>query len=312
MPNAVGHVKWFSEKGVSAPLPSLSTTEWLFIGLLIIAGVILLFLLNRLMKKPDETLDEKLKPLRPWIPTIIRWSTAILLIGNYWQRNLYAPNINYDFSGLSSLLIAGLIIVVVMLLLGVYTRTAGAILLTIYIMSVLIVQTPIELLDHLEYVAIGLFLLLSDTGKLSVANQLVDPLEKIVHKFDYLAQPSLKVFSGLTLIVLAFSEKLLNMTLANDFLTNHSSWNFLSSFGLNDRNFIILAAIVEILIGLSLVLNMATRLSVLLLLLVMVLTALLLGLDEIIGHLFAVGLAFAVWVGPNDNLHLKKLRSLLS
>ena len=116
----------------------------------------------------------------------------------------------------------------------------------------------------------------------------------------------LRTFTGLALVILAFSEKLLNMNLANDFLVHYENWNFLASFGMDNRNFIIMTGIIELLLGLSLILNKAVRLSTLALLLTMIATALLLGIDEVIGHLFAVGLVFAVWVGPNINFSLKK------
>lgn len=302
----LGHVKWFSEEASLSIIPNLSAAEWLVVILSIIAGVALMFLLAKLTIKPSKSLDDTLKHLRDWVPTAVRWSTAALLIVNYWQGQLYASNIEYDASTLASLLNAGLVAVAIMLLLGVYTRIAAIALLVFYSVSFLVVSDPVQLLDHVGYVGTGLYLALSAPGKLSVAMKNDDPLSSRFKRFDYLALSLLRTFIGLGFIVLAFSEKLLNMALANNFIVEHSSWNFLSSFGLSDRNFIIMTAVVEILIGLSLILNKMPRLSTLVLLMTMVVTATLLGIEEITGHLFAVGLVFAVWVGPNVSLWSKK------
>ncbi len=308
---ALGHVKWFAEDAVSSSsnVLSLSTSEWLVIVASLVIGVGLMLLIAKLLTKPNKFLDDKFKPFREWVPTVVRWSTAALLIAGYWLGHLYASNIDYSPSSLSSLLNVALIVIAVLLLLGAYTQIAGAGLLIIYALSFLVVDAPIELLDHLEYIGLGLFLMLSPTGELSVNKNLVDPLSPVMGKNGYLALPMLKIFSGLTLIILAFSEKLLNMSLVNAFLVNHSSWNFLSSFGLSNRNFIILSAIIVVLIGLSLILNKAARLSTLLLLVTMTITATLLGPLEVTGHLFAVGLVFAVWIGPNEDLKFRKKHS---
>lgn len=308
MISALGHVKWFSEDSASLIIPNLSIAEWLIVAFLVALGVALMFLLTKLATKPNKRLDDKFKPLREWAPTVVRWSVATLLIANYWQGYLYASNIGYDASTLASLLNAGLVAVAIMLILGVYTRTAGTVLLVLYTVSFVVINDPVQLLDHIGYVGIGLYLALSNPGKLSIAMKIVDPLSSKIKKFNRLALPFLRTFIGLGFIVLAFSEKLLNMTLANNFLMGHSSWNCLSSFGLNDRNFIIMTAIAEILIGLSLMLNKLPRLSTLVLFITMVVTASLLGIEEVTGHLFAIGLVFAVWVGPNLNLQLKKLQ----
>ena len=305
MYSLLGHIKWFAEDTDSSSIASLATKEWLVITGCLIIGVALMWLINRLMAGPSKVLDNKFKNLRPWAPTVVRWSSAALLIANYFQDYLFAPNIDYSQSYSSALISAVLVAVALLLLLGIYTRIAGMVLLVAFVLSIFVVSNPLQLLEHLEYIGIGLFLVFSDTGRLSIINKVPDPLTSL-GKFDYLSLTMLRTFTGLALVILAFSEKLLNMNLANDFLVHYENWNFLASFGMDNRNFIIMTGIIELLLGLSLILNKAVRLSTLALLLTMIATALLLGIDEVIGHLFAVGLVFAVWVGPNINFSLKK------
>lgn len=304
MLSALAHVKWFSEGDETATIANLSTTEWLVVAGFITLGVFIMFLLGKFLRPTNVKLDEKFKNLRDWVPAVVRYSTALLLIFNFWRGYLFAPNISYASGTLYLLISAVLIAVALLLLFGVFTRVAGVGLLVIFFAGLLVANEPMELFDHLEFIGLGLFLMFSGPGKLSVPTQLTDPLEPLSSK-DWLASPLLRTFAGLGLIVLAFSEKLMNMTLSNDFLLEYN-WNFLSSYGLSDRNFIIAAGIIEVLVGLTLVLNMVPRLGTLALLGVMITTAVLLGVDEIFGHMFAVAVVAAVWVGPNVNLFKKQ------
>lgn len=296
----LAHVKWFSEGDEASTIANLSSTEWLIVAVSIILGIVLMWLVSRLMRPIDEKLDNRFKSLREWVPTIVRYSTAGLIIFNYWHGYLYAPNIEYNDGTLFLLVNAVLILVALMMIFGILTRLGGALLLASFAIGVFVAQDPLQLLDHLEYVGLGLFLMLSVPGKLSVQTKLSDPLDSLSSR-SRLASPLLKTFAGISLVILAFSEKLMNMTLSNDFLLEHD-WNFLSSFGLSDRNFIIAVAVIEVLIGLTLVLNLAPRLGTLSLLFAMITTAALLGVEEVFGHMFAVAVVAVVWVGPNNNL----------
>lgn len=300
MLTGLAHVKWFSEGSETATIANLTTAEWLVVLGSVVLGIVAMWLVNKLMRPFDMKIDDRFKDFREWVPTVVRYSTALLLIFNFWQGYLFAPNIEHGGGSLYLLINAVLILIALMLLFGILTRLAGSMLLIVFVIGALVANDSIQLLDHLEYFGLGLFLMFSAAGKLSVQTKLSDPLASLSTK-DWMATPLLKIFAGVGLVVLAFSEKLMNMTLSNDFLLEHH-WNFLSSFGLSDRNFIIAAGIIEILVGLTLVLNLASRLGTLALLSVMIMTAALLGVEEVFGHMFAVAVVVAVWVGPNESL----------
>ena len=168
MYSLLGHIKWFAEDTDSSSIASLATKEWLVITGCLIIGVALMWLINRLMAGPSKVLDNKFKNLRPWAPTVVRWSSAALLIANYFQDYLFAPNIDYSQSYSSALISAVLVAVALLLLLGIYTRIAGMVLLVAFVLSIFVVSNPLQLLEHLEYIGIGLFLVFSDTGRLSI------------------------------------------------------------------------------------------------------------------------------------------------
>lgn len=299
MQDLTAHVKWFTNGNSVSEVPSASLTEWLWVVAGLAVGVGLIFVIDKLFKKHglEKRLDSSLGHLRPWVGTVVRLSTGALLVANFLLDYLYAPNIVSDGSVSHQALSLLMLSIGLVLLLGVYSRLAGAALIGIYLISALSVPEPVQLLDHLEYLGIGLYLTLAGGGKFILAPNLKDPLDSLT-KYSYLALPALKLFVGLALIVLAFSEKLLDISLANEFLSEHD-WNLLSAIDVSDRAFILLAGAIEALIGLAFVINKATRLSSLALLVVMVLTAILLGIEEVIGHLFALGLVFGVWVGTS-------------
>jgi hypothetical protein len=106
----------------------------------------------------------------------------------------------------------------------------------------------------------------------------------------------LRIFVGFGLMALALSEKLIGVGLSTDFLQHHN-WNFLQPIGVSDRLFIIISGITEFVVGLTLVLNIAPRLTTAIVALLMTITAFLLGVDEVFGHLFALSLVAVVWLG---------------
>ncbi len=304
--SGLAHVKWFSESDSSALLHDLTSTEWSVVVAAVAAGILLMIFIDKLTRPLNKRLDEKLLGLRNWVPTVVRFSMAFLIVFNFWEDNLFAPNIIVGNAFVHLIINAVLVGVALMLFLGIFTRTAGALLLVMFTLGILAAAEPIQLFDHLEYVGAGLFLLFASSGKLRVKTELSDPLSSLSTR-EWLASPLFRTFVGFALVTLAFSEKLLNLTLSNDFL-QRNSWNFLSGLNVNDRNFIILAGVVELLVGLTLVLNKAPRLGVLTVLCVMIVTAVALGPEEVFGHMFAVGIVAAVWVGPNEDL-LKKQAS---
>ena len=227
MYRTLAHVKWFSTDSQLETVDSLVLTEWTVVFLVILAGILLMYFVDKIFKPFDKILDDKLSRWRDWVPTVVRYSTAVFLIFNYWNNIFFASNIDYSNDTLYTVVTASLILVALGLIFGVYTRLAGVILLASYVLAFLSTSDPVQLLDHLVYLGIGLFLLYSEAGKLSLANVDFKPLTKLKSN-AWLATPLLKTFIGLGLIIMAFSEKLLNLTLANNFLLDHN-WNVLSS-----------------------------------------------------------------------------------
>jgi hypothetical protein len=213
-----------------------------------------------------------------------------LLILNAWQDQLWAQNITTDDTPLQVLswLGAGLGLLMIA---GIFVRTSAISVGVLYLISLLFVS-PVNLLEHIEYLGLAAYLAAVGGGPLTIKRlQSYDLLS--LEAYRNRAKDLLQKGVGLSLIILAFSEKLFAFGIAHQFLNNHH-WNFLD-FAVSNRLFIIIAGSFELLIGLALFFNLATRLVVLGVLGLFITTAILLGLDEVVGHLFAVGLLAVVW-----------------
>lgn len=284
------HVKWFVEEG-RQPVAALSSVEWFMVAVGILAGTGLLLGIHRLLIKSGTThkLDNSLGKYGKAIPYIVRYTTGLLLVINAAKGLLFAPNVPTDVHDIAPLLSMVLAAAGVLLIIGFKIRWAAAAILVAYFASILFIHPLLDVLDHIEYVGIGLYLLLYGNNSLNAFTQ--------SKRLQPLLSPEslLRIFVGIGLMTLAMSEKLLGVGLSTDFLQHHN-WNILQGLGVSDRLFIVVAGITEFVVGLTLVVNIAPRLTTAIVAILMTLTAVLLGVEEVFGHLFALSLVAVVWL----------------
>ncbi len=143
-----------------------------------------------------------------------------------------------------------------MLIFNLFPRIAASFIIVIYL--VLATQFGmLEVLDYVNFIGIALFLVL---------------LHSDDEKQQALAVPAIRTITGLTLVVLAFSEKLLNPDLGLRFL-EVNDWNFMHGLGFtafSNELFILSAGFVELLIGLVFIFGLLTRTNTLVLVAFMV------------------------------------------
>lgn len=299
-----GHVKWFVDSTVGSDLTTksvspLSTTEWLVVLFATTVGVYLLFLIDKWLRKSklDRSIDKKTKNFQLILVPIVRITAGMILVVNYINNVIIAPNVAqnqvHKFWIVSSLIIG------LFLLVGLFSKYSAVAMLGLFGSASLLVE-PVELLDHLEYIGLSLFIIKTGGGNFSLDNKLIKsyktPKQDII-----VAQKYLLFWSGLAILILAFSEKLGNIHLASAFLLEHN-WNLLSGVGISDRIFIIIAGVIEAVVGISLILRKAMRLTTLVTLGLMVTTAVLLGVQEVIGHIFAIAIVASAWlITPKDS-----------
>ncbi|MCA9348936.1 hypothetical protein KC878_02200 [Candidatus Saccharibacteria bacterium] len=301
MQEIFAHVKWFENDMFVEHQPRLEFGEWLIAGLILFIGLAVLRLIGKWLSanKFDKKLDARFKPIRNYVPTVVRLSTAGFLLVNFINGYLLAPNVTADHSYIAGLIGYLFLTSAIILILGLYTDLAAYLLATGWLL-VFFKTSPVDVLEHFEYIAIAGYLLFRGPGRYSLDRYLKIPGKYSLNKkLRYASLNFYRVGIGIGLVVLAFSEKLANLTLAQGFLDEHH-WNLLAQAGATDRNFILIAGTIELILGLALILNFASRLVVLVILGTMILTAAVLGVNEVYGHLFAVGLVVAILVNDKQ------------
>lgn len=285
----LAHVKWFVEND-GYPKFTLNFTESLAVTMAIILGLVTLFFLNKV--NWFNFLDKYSSKLKDFLPLIVRLMAAATIFLNLNSAVFLAPN--FDNSTLISKILTPILVVIAsMFVIGFYTKYAAFGLLASYLVT-FFAYNPFDVLDHLELVGISLFLTITGSGLVSYDNK-IGKVRKPSNSTLKKASRQLLMWSGGAIAVLAVTEKLLGIELANSFLAIHN-WNFLSGLGVSDYYFILIAGTFELIVGLSLILGLATRLATLGVLVLMVITASLLGVKEIYGHLFAVAVVACSWV----------------
>jgi uncharacterized membrane protein YphA (DoxX/SURF4 family) len=299
------HVKWFVEQNITFE-PAITQAEMLFVTGFVTVGLLLAWVADEVIKKqqPIANVSDALQKFRPWLPTAARFVLALMLIYSSINNYLFVPNLANE-GELASSLTSFISVLGVMLLLGLGTRIAAVGLAVVYFMAISIFGIY-HMLDHIEILGLSAYLLIEGSGNWSLNSlfmkEKIAPLKLRMHSLRIIL-----VSAGISFAVLAFSEKLADLPLAMTFLGDHS-WNFLSAFGVSDRHFVIFIGASELTIGLTLVFGLASRLVVFMLLGILILTAALLGLSEVVGHAFAITVVAAAWLIQDLPLMKSKLK----
>src|SRR5262249_20125704 len=143
---------------------------------------------------------------------------------------------------------------------------------------------PLVVLEHVEFVGIALFFYGVGRGPYSgdalLGRQWYAPSFLVRHTLD-----ALRWGIGGSMIILAFTEKLLNPTLAEAFLRQKINFNFGQAFRMSDQVFIACAGTTELTLGLLLISGVMPRLAVLMTLAPFSLTLPYLGFVELVEHI---------------------------
>lgn len=301
----LAHVKWFVPTGHEAPpdLAAFALTEpavqiWLLLALLLVAAS--LWLDSRLPRLPQ--------PHGIWrslIMSSLPVLTGLSLLLSTWSGNVIAPHFAGDDSSMRLLL--GLQGLAAALLLLPGTVWYGALCLVVLHLGLFLRAGPLAALEYLNVLAIAGFLLLQH-----------HPNGALRERLQAWAVPVLRIGTGLALITLAFSEKLLRPDYAETFVQTYM-WNFMYNLGFesySDRLFVLSAGAMEAVLGTILVLGTTTRLNILVISGFMLTSNLTFfvqdnlqeALTEIIGHLPIIAIAIiCVCFGAGQRLKASTL-----
>lgn len=273
----------------------MPSVNLMLIGLvLLLVGVFVAKLVDRLACRysltPCRLLSESHRPLR-----LVYYLIAVYFLGAAISGSFLVPHIRVS-DELVHVGVAVQLLIYTFLLLG--RGRVGCALLISLLFVVAGLHDPLFWLEYPLLLALAWIVLYADEKPTETGLLLV------------------RCLLGLSLIALAFTEKLIDPTRAMALLEHHD-FNFMSQLGLaySDRLFVYSAGAVELLLGLVLLLGWVTRLTVSALFAVMVATNVYffvvgeyqMAMVELVGHLpiFACGILLLFYhptraVNPQD------------
>lgn len=289
---ALAHVRWFATEKTPIKAYSLSDSPvliWIGISILLIAIGIYL---EKKIKVPNyfHKFTEK---YAPYVLSMASIGFGLSFLIFSYNGFIFAPNLLAN--GSTDLLIIIQALAGLMILLGIYERVGGLLLIILFILGINRFGF-LEMIDALEIVGFALYAIIVGRPKFKIID--IELFGKLRHKIHPYGLALLRVGTGLNLIILGFSEKILAPSLTADFLSTHS-WNFMQKIGFESFTnywFAFSAGSVEVMFGIFFLLGLVTRITTLTLAVFLVTTLVLLGPIELIGHLPHFSMAIVLFI----------------
>jgi uncharacterized membrane protein YphA (DoxX/SURF4 family) len=235
------------------------------------------------------------------LPLIIGVHCAVPLLVDGTETRLFSPN---DTMTSAPAYIVGVCetFVALSFFYGGLTRISAVLLAAIWFASFWIVG-PEATLENTLFLGVAVFFFMTGRGPLSIDRLLLPNLEPPAWLVRNSVIP-LRIGLGISLTVVAFTEKLANQPLALDFLKTHPL-NFTAALGLPLSNelFVLCAGSVELIIGLWITLGIFNREIVIIALLPFNLTLSVFNQTELAGHLpfYGIMALLLVWETGSEN-----------
>lgn len=233
------------------------------------------------------------------IPLVLAVHLGVPLLVNGLNHTLFSPN--NALQGIWAYLFSlGQIGVMLGLFYGSATRLSALLLAVMWGAGLFAVGIE-AMLETVHVLGFSAFFYCAGRGPLAVDRALFPKWEPGPSLVAW-AVPLLRLGVGLSLIVVGFTEKLLNVPMAVDFLAEYPL-NFLPALGipLTDAQFVLMIGAVEILVGLCVLSGVFLRDIILVAWFPFNLTLGIFGPDELVGHLpfYGAMALFFVW-GKSD------------
>jgi uncharacterized membrane protein YphA (DoxX/SURF4 family) len=302
---AAAHERWF----VEGPFPA---TDWSAIWSLPVlmaataaAGTVgLLAFLQQRLGDPLWPRPAALQRLEPAAPAILGVQTAIAMIYAASQLTLFVPNIELP-RNVGGVLVSGLAIVAgFSFITGVLTRVGAVI--TAGLLIVALAYAPVDqVAEHVIFVGIALYLVAVGRGVVRYDGRKEEDRSEITDRLLPHALTILRVSAGASIIILAFTEKLLNNELGVRFLQAYPEFNIGRQVGIDwftDERFVYAAGIVEAVAGAALISGFLPRVVILALWIPFNLGIAFLPPTELIGHLPILSTMYVLLVRGTEGI----------
>lgn len=255
---ASAHVKWFVEseavtaaKHGAVPFYYLSSAEvvtWSFIAVLLVA---IAGLLSRVLPEPRAVASfaaHHRKAINRAAQAVLGLFLVAIALG--W-RVVLAPELPVGDDAWTLGLWVAEIVAGLLLVANVWPRAGAAILLGLHVAVGLDVGFT-ALAENALLAGLAFYFLVNDS-----------PARSPLRRLDRYGVEAVRISVGVSLIVLAFSEKLMYPELSLEFLGSHG-WNFMPALGFawfTDELFVLSTGFVELVFGVVFILGYVTRIN---------------------------------------------------
>ncbi len=296
------HVKWFATPEKDTPFYKITDPN---VILAIVLGLIIIGLgiyLENKLKVPNR-LNASIQKWAPKVLSIASIGFGLAFIIFSLQGFIFAPNLP-AVGAMGASMLALQFLAGIMILLGLYERVGGLLIILLFILGIN-EYGMYEMLDTLEMIGFAIYVIIIGRPKWKIRDtNLIEPVTHPMHSYGL---PILRAGTGLNLIILGFTEKILTPSLTDNFLSTHN-WNFMQSLGFEGFTnywFAFSAGSVEILFGIFFLLGLVTRTTTICLAIFLATTLVLLGPVELVGHLphFSIAIVLLV-LGAGSKLVL--------
>ncbi len=283
------HERWFVPNDEQPP------TDWgalisIPVLLAVLAGAATIVVLRWLQYRLGDPLWPRpafFQRMEPSAPAILGVQAAITLIFQASRLDLFAPNIELPENVLGVVLAIMAVAAAFSFITGVLTRLGAAIIGLLWLSCFALVP-PIEVLEQTLWLGIAVYLAAVGRGVVRIDGGAEEDRNRLSDRLLPWALPALRVSVGISVLVLAFSEKLLNVGLGELFLEEYPKFNVLEWAGIDwftDERFVYLIGIIETMAGCALIAGYLPRLVILGLWVPFNLGIAFLPPQELIGHL---------------------------
>ncbi|MGH2560995.1 MAG: hypothetical protein ACRDJH_18170 [Thermomicrobiales bacterium] len=303
---AVAHERWFVEDEGPAP-PEWGDFFSLPVLLALLGAVVALAILAVLQRRLGDPLWPRppfFQRLEPCAPAILAVQTAITMIYAATQLDLFVPNIDLPRNA-GGVLVAGITIVAAFsFITGVLTRLGALVIIGLVVLG-LAFASWYEVLEQILFVGIALYLVAVGRGVIRMDEGQEEDRFAFMDRLLPHALVILRISAGISVVTLAFTEKLINVDLGIAFLQEYPRFNVAQELGIDwftDRRFVYAAGIVECVAGIALLAGYLPRLVILVLWIPFNLGIPFLPPQELIGHLPILATMYVILVRGTEGV----------
>ncbi|MCL3861925.1 hypothetical protein [Actinotalea sp. K2] len=288
---ASAHGKWFADHADGGDWGFFFSPLPLAVTVAVVVVTVLWRLVARRLPRPELAVLAPLGRLAPYIPRLLGIHLGVSLLAYSVTGGFLTPSLPLDevpggdFAGLVQGAVG------IWLITGIRLRipALGVVLLG---PPALLAAGPVALLETADTLAVALFLVILAPSDATFGRVRPSP-ERLRWALFFL-----RVFVGVALITLAFSEKFTNPELARNLLEAYPELNVFELVGIpvGVETFIVIAGGIELLFGLLVLSGALPQVAVLVAMVPFNLTLFIFGTTEVIGHLPVYGVFLALLV----------------